>query len=349
MQTSEAQHEARWQAVCQRDATADGRFVYAVISTGIYCRPACPARRPKYDNTRFFDHAAAAEQAGFRPCRRCRPAQQQPDAVRLVTRLCRLIEAADTPPALSALAQEAGISPAYLQKLFKKITGLSPKAYAQAQRRQRLQQALTEGSSVTDAVYQAGFQSGSRFYEAADNLLGMAARRYRQGGRQELIRFACGRCSLGVVLVAQSSKGICAILLGDAEQPLEYDLRQRFAQADIQAADAAFTDTVQQVIQLIEQPQAGLSLPLDIRGTVFQQQVWAALQTIPAGTTLSYSELAQLLGRPSASRAVAGACAANALAVAIPCHRIVRSDGALSGYRWGVVRKKALLDRERKP
>ncbi|WP_265944148.1 bifunctional DNA-binding transcriptional regulator/O6-methylguanine-DNA methyltransferase Ada [Dechloromonas sp. A34] len=341
-------NDPRWAAVLARDPAADGDFWYAVRTTGVYCRPSCGARTPRPENVEFHSSAAAAEAAGFRPCRRCRPdlpplAERQ---ARLIGELCRLIDAADSPPTLHQLAAHAGLSPHYLHRLFKAQTGLTPKAYAAAQRAGRLRAGLAQGGSVTDAAYAAGYNASSRFYAQADQLLGMTPKSYRAGGSEVEIRFAIGQCSLGAILVAASQRGLCAILLGDDPAALARDLQDRFPKATLHGGDAGFEAWVAQVVGLVEAPGIGLKLPLDIRGTAFQQRVWQALREIPAGQTASYSEIARRIGLPKAVRAVAGACAANALAVAIPCHRVVRTDGSLSGYRWGVERKRALLDRE---
>ena len=334
-----------------RDKTADGQFVFSVKTTGIYCRPSCSARQPRPENVSFHVSCEAAEQAGFRPCMRCKP-NQAPLAEQhrlLVEKACQLIASAESAPSLEQLAAHVGLSPYHFHRLFKAIVGLTPKGYANAQRAERVRRQLNQGESVTTAMYEAGFNSSGRFYAVADRLLGMAPKAYREGGSNTLIRFAINDCSLGKVLVAQSERGICAILFADEPAQLLADLEQRFPQATLQQADASFAKTVAQVVGFIETPAAGLNLPLDIRGTVFQQRVWQALQNIPVGQTASYREIAEHIGSPRAVRAVAGACAANALAVAIPCHRVVRNDGALSGYRWGVERKRALLDRETKP
>ena len=340
--------DPRWAAVAARDARADGRFVYAVKTTGVYCRPSCAARAARPENVSFHDDPAAAERAGFRPCRRCRP-DQAPLAERQaeqVAALCRFIEAAEEPPTLQTLAERAGWSTFHLHRVFKRVTGLSPRDYAAAHRARRVRDELDSGASVTEAIYGAGYNSSGRFYEGARQLLGMTPGRWRDGGRGADIRFAIGRCSLGEILVARSAQGVCAILLGDDADALARDLQDRFPNARLIGGDADFERTVAQVVGLVEQPALGLALPLDVRGTAFQQRVWQALQQIPVGRTASYAEIAQRIGAPQAVRAVAQACAANALAVAIPCHRVVRQDGQLSGYRWGVERKRALLARE---
>ena len=263
-----------------------------------------------------------------------------------VAELCRYIESAEHSPTLEELAQRAGMSVYHLHRVFKAITGLTPKGYATAQRSQRVRRELVSGGSVTDAIYGAGYNSGSRFYEQADQVLGMTPSRFRAGGAQSDIRFAIGQCSLGAILVAQSERGVCAISLGDDPQELARELQDRFPNANLIGGDAAFERLVANVVGMVEAPHLGLDLPLDVRGTAFQQRVWQALREIPAGHTVSYAELAERIGAPQSVRAVAQACGANTLAIAIPCHRVVRSDGALSGYRWGVERKRALLERE---
>lgn len=342
------ERDPRWAAVVARDHGADGRFCYAVRTTGVYCRPSCPARRAKPSNVVFFATPAAAEAAGFRACRRCAPKGPPPRAQRsaAVVRACRAIEAADEMPTTAALARHAGLSVHHFHRLFKSVTGLTPKMYAEAHRAGRLRAALPASRTVTAAAFDAGFNAASRFYEKSARILGMRPSDYRAGGVNAQIRFALGRCSLGAVLVARSGTGICAIALGDDPVALERDLRARFPNATVAAGDAGFTAAVGAVVALVEEPAVGLALPLDIRGTAFQERVWRALCAIPAGETTTYTALARTIGAPKAVRAVAGACAANTLAVAVPCHRVVRSDGTLSGYRWGVARKRALLARE---
>ena len=340
--------DPRWAAVLARDAAADGQFFYSVKTTGVYCRPSCAARPARPENVAFHTSTADAERAGFRPCKRCKPGQ--PDRAEqhaaLVAGLCRFIESAEQAPTLDELAQRAGISAFHLHRIFKLATGLTPKAYAMAHRAKRVRQELGRGDTVTDAIYGAGYNSNGRFYAQADQVLGMTPTAYRSGGANTEIRFAIGECSLGAILVAQSERGICAILMGDDPNVLAHDLQDRFPQARLIGGDAPFEKLVAQVVGFVEAPGLGLALPLDVRGTAFQQRVWQALQQIPAGKTVSYAEVARRIDSPKSVRAVAQACAANALAVAIPCHRVVRNDGALSGYRWGVERKRALLERE---
>ncbi len=338
--------DPRWKTLLAR---AEGDFVYGVSTTGIYCRPTCPSRLAKPHHVSFYDNADAAEAAGFRPCLRCHPRTQGlPELhTELVTRACRLLEDAEEAPDLASLAAEIGLSKHHFQRIFKQVTGLTPKAYARGLRAQRLRAALVEQQPVTQAIYAAGYQSQSRFYEESQQLLGMSASQYRAGGERARIQFAVGQCSLGAILVARSERGLCAILLDDEPETLVKDLQARFPKAELIGGDKDFEQWVAQVTGFVEAPRLGLALPLDIRGTAFQQRVWQALTDIPPGSTASYADIAERLGNPKAVRAVAGACAANALAVAIPCHRVVRSDGGLSGYRWGVERKRRLLERER--
>ncbi|PGH56541.1 bifunctional DNA-binding transcriptional regulator/O6-methylguanine-DNA methyltransferase Ada [Azospirillum palustre] len=339
----------RWEALRRRDPAADGQFVYAVRSTGVYCRPSCAARPARPENVAFYATNAEAERAGFRPCKRCRPEgpSQGDRRAEAVAAACRLIEEAEEAPQLDQLAAAAGMSPHHFHRIFKQVAGVTPRAYVQAQRAARVADALQQAGSVTEAIYEAGYGSSGRFYETAGARLGMTPTSYRRGGAGETIRFAVGACSLGSILVAATERGVCAILLGDDPELLLRDLQDRFPRAELIGGDPAFEATVAQVVGFVETPGTGLALPLDIGGTAFQQRVWQALRAIPAGSTASYAEVATAIGEPAAVRAVARACGANPLAVAIPCHRVVRSDGALSGYRWGVERKRDLLDRER--
>jgi AraC family transcriptional regulator of adaptative response/methylated-DNA-[protein]-cysteine methyltransferase len=340
--------DPRWAAVVARDRKADGSFVYSVKTTGVYCRPSCGARPARPENVAFHATAAAAERAGFRPCRRCKPGESslaERNAAR-VAQLCRLIENAPQAPGLEELAKRSGMSPYHLHRVFKAVTGLTPRAYAVAHRAKRIRDELDRSGTVTDAIYSAGYNSSGRFYEQSNELLGMTPARYRAGGANTEIRFAIGQCSLGAILVAASERGVCAIQMGDDPGQLARDLQDRFPRANLIGGDAGFEKLVATVVGLVEAPRLGADLPLDVRGTAFQQRVWQALREIPAGRTTTYTQLARRIGAPKSVRAVASACAANALAVAIPCHRVVRSDGGLAGYRWGVARKRALLARE---
>lgn len=343
--TTDAQ---RWRAVVGRDRAAEGCFVYAVRTTGVYCRPGCPARLAQRRNVQFFATCAAAEAAGYRACRRCRPRQParlDPQAAAVV-RACRLLDAAAGPLNLADLARGVGLSPAHLHRLFRRQTGVTPKQYAQSRRTERLQTALSQSSTVTQALYQAGFQSSGGFYASAKKTLGMAPRALRRGSSGETIQYALADCALGQVLVAATTHGVCAILLGDSAAALERELQTRFPRAALHAGGARLRRLVARVVRKVARPATHVELPLDLRGTAFQCRVWRALCEIPPGSTLSYAQLAAQVGRPRAVRAVARACAANPLAVAVPCHRVVRSSGALADYRWGLARKQALLERE---
>ncbi|MAA73547.1 MAG: bifunctional DNA-binding transcriptional regulator/O6-methylguanine-DNA methyltransferase Ada [Salinisphaeraceae bacterium] len=339
--------DPRVDAVMRRDSRANGQFVYAVKTTGIYCQPGCPSRRPLLRNLLIFDEAGAAESAGFRACRRCRPNTVEPDTgLAIVQAACRRIERSETTVSLQVLATAAGMSRHAFHRLFQKRLGLTPRQYAQAMRERRLRASLAAGSSATDAIVEAGYSSSSRFYESSRQVLGMNPTTYREGGKDMNIQFAVGETSLGSVLVAATADGVCAILMDDDPQALVDDLQQRFPGANLRGGDAAFDEHVARVISVIDQPQASVELPLDIRGTAFQKRVWQALCRIPPGRTVTYAELARQIGQPTAARAVASACAANKLGVVIPCHRVVRANGGLSGYRWGVERKRELLRRE---
>ncbi len=343
-----AREDERWDAVRQRDHAADGAFFYSVRTTGVYCRPSCAARLPRRENVRFHRTSAEAEQAGFRPCKRCRPNElaQSERRAAMVAEACRLIEDADEMPSLDALARTIGMSRFHFHRVFKAMTGLTPKAYADAQRGERVRGELTQSKTVTQAIYGAGYNSSGRFYAASTNLLGMTPSEFRAGGSGREIRFALGQCSLGSILVAATDKGVCAIELGDDPDALARGLQNRFPNARLIGDDEGFEQLVAKVVGFVEAPRQGLDLPLDIRGTAFQRRVWDAINEIPAGSTESYTQIARRIGRPRAVRAVAQACAANVIAIAIPCHRVVRRDGAQSGYRWGVERKRALLKRE---
>jgi AraC family transcriptional regulator of adaptative response/methylated-DNA-[protein]-cysteine methyltransferase len=340
--------DPRWASVVSGSTGADGTFFYSVRTTGVYCRPSCPARLARPENVGFHTTRKHAESAGFRPCKRCKP--DQPSLVEQhaakVTEACRLIETSPAMPGLEELATRLGVSPFHFHRVFKAVTGLTPRAYAAAHRGRRVREELDRSRTVTAAISQSGYNSNARFYDQSEQVLGMTPTEYRAGGANTEIRFAIGACSLGSILVARSERGVCAILLGDDPETLARDLQDRFPRAALIGGDAGFEELVAKVVGLVEAPGLGLELPLDVRGTAFQQRVWQALREIPAGSTASYTEIAGRIGSPKSARAVAHACAANPLAVAIPCHRVVRSDGGLAGYRWGVERKHELLRRE---
>ena len=340
--------DPRWARIVAREKTADGCFWYSVATTGIYCRPSCPSRTANRKNVQLHDTLAAAKATGFRPCKRCNPdgISIEGENAAIIAQACRLIEESEEEPSLNDLAEAVGRSPSYFHRMFKAITGLTPKDYAVAHRAAKVRQGLDSGNSVTEAMYDAGFNSSGRFYEKSTGLLGMTPTQYRAGGANEEIRFAVGETSLGAILVASSKKGVASILLGADPDTLVRNLQDRFPKARLIGADGDYEALVATVVGFVEAPNLGLDLPLDVRGTAFQQRVWQALQEIPVGQTVSYAEVARRIGSPKAVRAVAGACAANNLAVAIPCHRVVRNDGSLSGYAWGVERKRVLLDRE---
>lgn len=344
-----APDEERWNAVVRRDAKADGKFFYSVKTTGVYCRPSCTARLALRKNVAFHDSWEAAERAGFRACKRCQPNGKalSEEYAGKVAAACRMIETADEAPALDALARSAAMSKFHFHRVFTKFSGLTPKAYAKAHRAGRTRKELSRRGTVTEAIYSAGFNSNGRFYAESSQMLGMKPKSFQRGGAGESIRFAVGECSLGAILVASSEKGVCAIFLGTQPEKLVRDLEDSFPKAELIGGDRAFERVVANVVGFVEAPRIGLDLPLDVRGTAFQQRVWNALRKIPVGETLSYTEVARRIGSPKSVRAVAGACAANTIAVAIPCHRVLRNDGSLSGYRWGVERKRALLGNER--
>jgi AraC family transcriptional regulator, regulatory protein of adaptative response / methylated-DNA-[protein]-cysteine methyltransferase len=348
MTTLNSNDDNRWQAVIAKDKGADGQFYFSVRTTGVYCRPCCPARLARRENVAFHASCAAAEAAGFRACKRCRPreASQSARDAAMIARACEMIRKSEEPPRLATLAEAFGLSAFHFHRVFKAVTGLTPKAYADAQRSDRVRKALPSSKSITGAIYDAGFNSNGRFYAKSAQVLGMTPRRYRAGGDRTQIRFAIGECSLGSILVAATDKGVCSILMGRDPDALVRQLQDRFSKADLIGGDAAFEKLVAKVIGFIEQPRIGLHLPLDVQGTAFQQRVWRALRKIAVGKTASYGDIAARIGQPNAVRAVAQACAANTIAVAIPCHRVIRTDGDLSGYRWGVQRKRALLQRE---
>ncbi len=345
-----AEPHARWAALQKRDKSVDGTFVYAVLTTGVYCRPVCPSRLPRPENVRFFESNGDAERAGFRACKRCKPdmdslEKRQADAI---SQACALIAAAEDTPDFEAVAGAVGMSRHHFHRVFKEKSGLTPGAYFRALRERRAMGQLGKAASVTEAIYEAGYNSSSRFYETFAPKLGLKPASFKKGGSGEQIRFAVGECSLGSILVAATSKGLCAIEFGDTPEPLVARLQDRFPNAELAGGDPDFERRVAEVVGFVEDPQRGLDLPLDVRGTAFQQRIWQTLRDIPAGQTMTYSEVAAKAGHPGAVRAAANACAGNKLAVAIPCHRVVRTGGSLSGYRWGVERKAALLAREAK-
>lgn len=342
--------EHRWRSLVRRDIHADGLFWYGVRTTGVFCRPSCPSRLPKRENVLFFASATEAHAAGFRPCRRCRPdvaSRSEPHLERIL-RACGLIETAERPPTLAELAEAVNLCPSHLHRVFKKVVGVTPKGYAAALRAKRLKEGLRPGVTVTQALYDAGFGSGSRLYANAGEQLGMSPARYRSRGAGTSIRFAVARADLGWVLVAATERGICAIDLGDSRESLIDAFKTRFSGAEHCEGDMEYVRWIRRVTESIVSPRRGLGLPLDIRGTAFQRRVWQELRRIPPGGTASYAEVARRIGKPGSARAVARACASNPLALAVPCHRVVRSDGDPGGYRWGIDRKRALLEREAK-
>lgn len=348
MPASHADDDRRWQAVVERDTSSDGQFYYSVRTTGVVCKPSCPSRLPRRANVAFHATLPAALAMGFRPCKRCRPDAPDLDVRRaeVVARACRIIADSEEAPTLEILSAAVGLSPFHFHRMFRMVMGLTPKAYINAERAKKMRGELASGASVTAAIYGAGYGSSSRFYEHAGARLGMSASTYQTGGAGVEIRFAVGHCSLGPILVAATSRGICAIEFADDPNALVRALQDRFPKAELIGADRAFERLVAQVVGAVEAPEKAAALPLDVRGTAFQERVWQALRAIPAGQTATYAEIAGRIGQPRATRAVAQACAANPAALAIPCHRVVRADGGLGGYRWGVERKDALLRRE---
>lgn len=342
--------DPRWRRIVARDRTADGQFWFSVSTTGIYCRPSCPSRRANPGNVRIHETVEDARTAGFRACKRCNP--DEPSKVStnaaLVAKTCRMIEESERELSLSELATTVNLSPGYFHRLFKAAIGVTPKRYSAGRKAERIRDGLRKSATVTEAVYSAGFNSSGRFYEKTQGMLGMTPKTYRAGGENEVIRFALGETSLGSILVASSLIGIVSILIGDDPDMLLRDLQDRFPRAELIGADPDYETLIAHVVGLVDDPQPGLDLPLDIRGTAFQQRVWLALREIPPGRTATYSEIAERIRAPTAVRAVAGACAANKIAITIPCHRVVRNDGSISGYAWGVERKRALLAKEAK-
>ncbi|MBF7141474.1 MULTISPECIES: bifunctional DNA-binding transcriptional regulator/O6-methylguanine-DNA methyltransferase Ada [Pseudomonas] len=342
--------DPRWQMLLDRKARAGVEFVYGVITTGVYCTPCSPTKLPRPENVVFFDTASQAEAAGYRPSKRADRTQDKVEAkhAQVVADACRLIDLSEAVPNLNGLAEQAGMSTFHFHRIFKKITGLTPKAYGSASLRSRVRDRLSQCDTITQALYDAGYNSNSRFYEASKKMLGMKPTEYRAGGAELDIKFAVGASALGAILVAESARGICAITLGDDPNQLVERFQDQFPNANLIGNDPDFEQRVAQVVGFVESPGIGLALPLDIRGTVFQERVWQALRDIPVGATVTYTEIAARIGMPKAVRAVANACGANKLAVAIPCHRVVRSDGSLSGYRWGIERKRKLLEQEQR-
>jgi AraC family transcriptional regulator, regulatory protein of adaptative response / methylated-DNA-[protein]-cysteine methyltransferase len=340
--------EECWTAVENRDAGADGRFFYGVRTTGVYCRPGCASRRPLRANTVFFETTEAAKAAGFRACKRCRPTDGSAASRHLaaVEKACALLRASETVPSLAELAYAAAISRFHFHRVFKQITGVTPRDYARSHRLGRLGEKLDAGQPIAASIYASGFGSSSRAYEAAPAGLGMTPGARRRGGSGETIRFVTVETPLGWALVAATERGICMTALGDDREKLAEALSRRFPAAAVIAEDAGLKGWADRIVRFITAPGENLDLPLDIRGTAFQARVWRALQRIPLGKTASYTEIAAALGQPKAVRAVAQACAANKLALIVPCHRVIRSDGNLGGYRWGLERKRALLARE---
>ena len=336
----------KWQQVVARDARQDGRFVFAVRTTGIYCRPSCPSRRPRRDSVEFFEGPNEAERAGYRACLRCKPTQISAQA-QYVTHARQLLDNTEGVVTLRELSRRVGVSPFHLQRLFKRATGLSPREYQSARRMQHVKTGLRKGEDVTTALYDAGFGSPSRLYEKAPQQLGMTPGEYRRGGAGANITFAIAPTPLGRLLIAATERGLCAVRFGDNAADLERDLRKEFHAAELHRDDTAMRRYVESLLAVVRGEKTTIDLPLDVRATAFQMKVWNKLRQIPRGETRSYGEVAREIGEPGAVRAVARACASNPIALAVPCHRVVRSDGGLAGYRWGMERKKKLLERER--
>jgi AraC family transcriptional regulator of adaptative response/methylated-DNA-[protein]-cysteine methyltransferase len=340
----------QWTAIVNRDAHADAHFIYAVRTTGIYCRPSCPSRRPDRRNVVFFDTPAEARAGGFRACKRCRP-DERPAAdpwVEKIGRACALLAQAEHPPSLHALASRFAASAAHFQRMFTRIVGVSPRAYAEAHRAHRVKSGLRRSPTVTDALFDAGYQSSSRFYEGVVKRIGMAPSVYRRGGAGEVIRYTTVRSDLGWVLIAMTARGLCAVSMGDSADRLKAALEREYPAAVLERSSAGLAEMARTIVGLVDGHPPSSDLPFDVRATAFQWRVWSALSKIPAGETRTYGELAAAIGRPRAARAVARACASNRLALAIPCHRAVPASGGAGGYRWGASRKQALLAREGK-
>jgi AraC family transcriptional regulator of adaptative response/methylated-DNA-[protein]-cysteine methyltransferase len=347
LQTTSGSANQKWSLVLARDTKADGRFVYAVKSTGVFCRPSCPSRRPRRENVEFFDLPTQAQQAGYRACRRCTPLQRNPQTQK-VEAACRYIdENLDITLSLTAISRHVAISPFHFQRMFKRLLGISPREYQQARRAGKFRQALLSEGSVTDAIYEAGYSSSSRAYESIPAQLGMTPSAFRRGGEGVAIRCTVISTELGNLLVATTARGVCSVRFGDSEPALLRELKRDFEAAEIHRDDSGLEALASQIRQLLSGSSAPLNIPLDLRGTAFQQMVWKELRRIPAGQTRSYTHVAKTIGRPKAVRAVANACASNPVALVVPCHRVVQKNGSLAGYRWGVKRKAALLDKER--
>ena len=339
-----------WQAVVAKDARFDGQFVFAVSSTGVYCRPSCPSRRAHRERVKFYDLPEAAEQAGFRACLRCQPrrARIMDPQVELVQRVCRLLNSNETESlTLADLATQAGVSQFHLQRTFKRVMGISPRQYLAARKMDNFKTLVRKGESVTTSLYESGFNSSSRLYEHAAEELGMTPATYSRGGRGMNISYTITASPMGRLLVAVTERGVCAVRMADSDAELEKDLREEFPNAELKRDDSALRESVQKILNHLEKNEPRLDLPLDIKATSFQRQVWEHLRAIPYGETVSYGDVAKALGKPGAVRAVGRACATNPVALVIPCHRVVREDKTLGGYRWGLDRKKKLLEHER--
>src|ERR1700756_3544271 len=338
--------DEQWTLVAAREAKADGQFVYAVKSTGVFCRPSCPSRRPRRENVEFFDSPTQAQQAGYRACRRCTPLERNPQAQK-VEAACRYIDQnLDITLSLTGISRHVAISPFHFQRLFKRILGISPREYQQARRAGKFRQALLGEGSVTEAIYEAGYSSSSRAYESIPAQLGMTPSAFRRGGEGVEIRCTVVQTELGKLLVATTARGVCAVRFGESEAALLRELKRDFAAAQIRRDDQGLEPLAGQIKRLLSGSNATVNIPLDLRGTAFQQMVWKELRRIPSGQTRSYAEVAETIGRPKAVRAVANACASNPVALVVPCHRVVQKNGSLAGYRWGVKRKAALLESE---
>jgi AraC family transcriptional regulator of adaptative response/methylated-DNA-[protein]-cysteine methyltransferase len=343
-------YEAQWQAVLTKNARCDGQFVFAVSSTGIYCRPSCPSRRPRRERVSFFQSPEGAEQAGFRACRRCHPRNTRvvDPQIQMARQVCRIIEENEgEPTTLAALSEQVGVSSFHLQRTFKSIMGITPRRYAEAYRVNRFKQGVRKGEAITSAIYGAGYGSSSRLYERASSQLGMTPATYGKGGRGAVINYAIVETRLGRLLVAATNKGVCSVMLGDTDAALKADLLSEFPAAEIRHDEKLLRSSVNAIVDHLKSKNPHIDLPLDIQATAFQRQVWEQLRAIPYGQTHSYSEVAKAIGQEKAVRAVARACATNPVALVIPCHRVVREDKSLGGYRWGLERKKKLLETEK--